>query len=306
MNIRSARLRLKRLLVVQLVLAMLFLVIALVVREVVLALTRAVTRISNPPPVWFGPKGAAFVGSSGAMYALWAAAVTVVLGYLGYRMYVRLIEARPLQELALGAAVTEFATGTGIGFAIVAVVLAALVVFGYASVGVANEWWWALAASATAVTAAFMEELFFRGVLFRLVEQRVGSWLSIALSALVFGYAHARNPAAAAWSVAAIGLSAGVVLPLAFMATRRLWLPIGVHFGVNVTQGAIFGVPVSGHPTRGVFAADVHGPPLLTGGSFGLEASVLVLVVAVIVAAALIRCAAARKQIVGLKVPGRR
>ena len=64
------------------------------------------------------------------------------------------------------------------------------------------------------------------------------------------------------------------------MLTRNLWLAIGLHFGWNFTQGYIFDIPVSGVPENGLTQAKLSGPALLSGGQFGLEASVLALVVA--------------------------
>ena len=67
-----------------------------------------------------------------------------------------------------------------------------------------------------------------------------------------------------------IVLEAGVLLGLAYAATRSLWLPIGLHFGWNFTEGGIFGASVSGRAYHGMFKFSLSGSDILTGGAFGL------------------------------------
>jgi hypothetical protein len=64
------------------------------------------------------------------------------------------------------------------------------------------------------------------------------------------------------------------------MLTRSLWMPIGLHAAWNFVQGAIFDVPVSGLDEQGLVEARLSGPELLSGGAFGLEASVIAMVIA--------------------------
>jgi len=80
--------------------------------------------------------------------------------------------------------------------------------------------------------------------------------------------------------------------------TRRLWLAIGLHFGVNAAQGGLLGLVVSGKETQGLFSTQVSGPAALTGGPFGVEASLLTLVLGVALAAGLLSRAARRDPIV--------
>jgi hypothetical protein len=57
-------------------------------------------------------------------------------------------------------------------------------------------------------------------------------------------------------------------------------MPIGLHAAWNFTQGPILGVPVSGQPAHGILHAKLLGSALLSGGEFGLEASVIAIGVA--------------------------
>jgi membrane protease YdiL (CAAX protease family) len=70
------------------------------------------------------------------------------------------------------------------------------------------------------------------------------------------------------------------MLGAAYMLTRSLWLPMGIHAGWNFTQGEIYDVPVSGTNAHGLVQAELTGPPLLTGNGFGLEASLIAIVIA--------------------------
>jgi uncharacterized protein len=87
----------------------------------------------------------------------------------------------------------------------------------------------------------------------------------------------------------AIALEAGIFLGAAYMLTRRLWFVIGAHFGWNFAEGAIFGLSVSGNQAKGgVIQGTLAGPPLLSGGSFGVEASLPAVLVCLAAAAALL------------------
>jgi membrane protease YdiL (CAAX protease family) len=126
------------------------------------------------------------------------------------------------------------------------------------------------------VKAAVLEEILFRGVLFRLLEQRLGAWLALAISAAIFGGLHLTNANATLTGAVAVMLTGGMVLGAAFMLTRRLWLPIGIHFAVNFVQSGIFGSAVSGNQAgHGLLRGVLTGPDWLTGGTFGVEASLV-------------------------------
>ncbi len=101
--------------------------------------------------------------------------------------------------------------------------------------------------------AAVTEELMFRGLLFRLVERGLGTYIALALSGAVFGAVHLLNQDATLVGGVAIAIEAGGMLAAAYAATRSLWLPIGLHFGWNFAESGIFGTEVSGN-------GDTHAP----------------------------------------------
>jgi membrane protease YdiL (CAAX protease family) len=145
---------------------------------------------------------------------------------------------------------------------------------------------------------AAIEEMLFRGVLFRLVEEWAGSWVGIIVSAVLFGAAHAANHGATWISTVAIALEAGVLLAAAYIVTRTLWFPIGLHFGWNFFEGSVYGTQLSGgHLGGSMLAGHVSGPAWLTGGAFGPEAGVPAIVTCVIAAAILLAYATSHGKI---------
>jgi hypothetical protein len=96
----------------------------------------------------------------------------------------------------------------------------------------------------------------------------------------VFGFSHLNNPNATVWSAIAIALEAGVSIGAVYMATRSLWFAMGMYTAWNFLQGSIFGVAVSGTgaPTDSLFQPLIQGNHWLAGGAFGIEASVIAVV----------------------------
>jgi len=126
------------------------------------------------------------------------------------------------------------------------------------------------------LVAGVAEELIFRGMLLRLVEELLGSWGAVAISAVVFGLLHLANPNGTIWGGAAIAIEAGLLFAAIYLLTRSLWWCIGLHIAWNITEGPIFGSVVSGNGTQQSWiVAGWRGPGILTGGSFGLEGSIV-------------------------------
>jgi hypothetical protein len=100
--------------------------------------------------------------------------------------------------------------------------------------------------------------------------------------------------------LAAVGvaLEGGLLLGGAYMLTRRLWLPMGIHASWNVTQGGVFDIPISGNDAHGLVEAQLEGPAVLSGGGFGLEASLIAIVISTLFALHLIRRAVRAGQVV--------
>lgn len=126
-----------------------------------------------------------------------------------------------------------------------------------------------------AMAAAITEETVFRGVIFRIAEERLGSAWALAISAIIFGALHFANPHSSLLAGLAIAVQAGVLLGAAYIYRRNLWCPIAMHFAWNFTQSGIFGAATSGGaPNESLLTTRFSGATALTGGDFGPEASV--------------------------------
>jgi uncharacterized protein len=197
-------------------------------------------------------------------------------GLCRYSWLVRLIERRPVSELALAGMGRELGIGFVIGFGLYAASIFVLMVMGIYRVAGFNPVSFLLTAIPMAVSAAVFEELLFRGVLFRIVEEWLGSWVALVVSSVVFGGVHLMNPEATMTGAIFIAIEAGILLGAAYMLTRRLWMSMGFHAAWNWTQSAVFSGVVSGADSDpGLIKPVIDGPALLTGGQFGLEASII-------------------------------
>lgn len=216
---------------------------------------------------------------------------------LGYYSFVRIVERRPVVELVSPGCLREAALGAAIGVGLFTTVIGILFLLGNYSATVAQTSDAVAPALMLAIMAGVTEELLLRGVAFRILESWLGSWLALTASAVLFGLMHFPNPQATVLSSVAIALEAGVMLAAAYMVTRRIWLAIGIHIAWNFTQGGIFGVPISGVDTGGYLEGTLHGSPLLSGGDFGPEASIVAVVVCLAIGVYFLRLAHAKGHI---------
>ncbi|WP_174534188.1 CPBP family intramembrane glutamic endopeptidase [Micromonospora chalcea] len=201
-------------------------------------------------------------------------AATAVAAIMMYGWVVRRTERREVTELARDGAVARLNRGMLIGFAMFAAVIVNIALMGGYHVHGLGSVSGAVGMVGFMAAAAVTEELMFRGLLFRLIEERLGTWLSLLLTGVLFGLMHLVNPDASLWGATAIAIEAGFMLAACYAATRNLWVPIGLHFGWNFAAGGIFSVVVSGNgESEGLLDATMSGSTLLSGGDFGPEGS---------------------------------
>lgn len=199
-----------------------------------------------------------------------------IAGFAVYLGFARFIEQRTVAELGLPGMGRQFGTGLLIGAGLYTACELILMALGIYRIDGLNPVSYMLPAVAMALSSSVFEELLFRGVLFLSVEKWFGSWVALAVSSLVFGLTHLINPQATLEGALFIAVEAGILLAAALMLTRRLWLSIGFHMAWNYTQSAIFSGIVSGNDAEpGLIRSTIKGPDWLTGGQFGVESSVL-------------------------------
>jgi membrane protease YdiL (CAAX protease family) len=209
------------------------------------------------------------------------AAINIGVVLATYKLAIRHLGEHPHDDLAGRHALRNLGIGLAAGFLIFsAVVGSAAIADVYNIYGPGSTSQFVHDLVIVAIMPAFMEELLFRGILFRWLEAFGGSWAALVVTSALFGIAHILNPGATWFSSFAIAVEAGILLGGAYMLTRSLWMPMGLHAAWNFTQGFLFDVPVSGTDENGLVQAKLSGPELLSGGSFGLEASLFAVVIA--------------------------
>jgi uncharacterized protein len=127
---------------------------------------------------------------------------------------------------------------------------------------------------AIAFSVAVCEETLLRGIIIRIVEEKLGSYISLAISAIIFGAAHSLNPDSSIISSVCIGI-VGFMFGASYIYSRSLWLPVAIHFSWNFVQSGIFGAITSGNEkTSSMFNTHISGAELITGGAFGPEGTI--------------------------------
>lgn len=242
---------------------MLYLAVAL---AAFLALAAVLSRLFAP---WEDETGA---------LTLWSAASVAALSIASYVM-MRWMERRPFAAIgtpwALEAA-GDFLRGSAIGGALMIALVAVQTAMGWLEPipgpGAPSDWpGHAVRLAVLFAFAAAAEELLFRGYPFQVLVEGMGPVAAVGVSSAAFALLHASNPAVGGLALANIGL-AGVLMAVAYLRTRSLWVSLGLHWSWNWVMAA-FDLPVSGHgfdaPGYDVVEA---GPDLVTGGAFGPEA----------------------------------
>ena len=224
-------------------------------------------------------------------------AVAVLWAYRGLTTWLE--RRRRPDELALGRAAAGLGWGALLGFTLMSVVIGTIFLLGGYRVTGTGSIPGAVAMFGLMWFVGAGEELIFRGAVFRLVEERAGTWPALLVSAVFFGAIHLLNPGATLWGALAIAIEAGVLLGALYVTTRSLWPVIGLHFAWNFAESSIFGADVSGgSATDTVWTGVFDGPTLLTGGEFGPEASLVAIVVCLVPAVVLLVVAHRRGRFV--------
>ena len=122
-----------------------------------------------------------------------------------------------------------------------------------------------------------VEEVIFRGILFRLIADKWNIAVGLTTSSLLFGLAHLGNPGATLWAALAIALASGWLFGMAYAYHQTIWVPIGMHWAWNYLEGGVFGCAVSGTPLDylPLITPRISGADILSGGAFGPEASII-------------------------------
>lgn len=196
-------------------------------------------------------------------------------------LLLRWVDRRPISMLGLSRSpgwLRDFFLGIFFGLFLLCAVLTCLWVGGWTSLSL-NELTPALIGGISKAflmffVAALLEEVLVRGYPFQVFIEGARPWIAVVLLSSLFSFMHFDNPDVTIPSALNIFL-AGVLLSVAYLKTRSLWLPTGLHLGWNWMQASFWGMGVSGfHVEWSVFTAEAHGADWISGGKFGAEASI--------------------------------
>lgn len=212
-----------------------------------------------------------------------------VVVVLSYWAFVRFYERRAVQELSLPwrwIGLAAVAGSLSIG-----VTILVLYATGHYQLMSFRGFDQATGIFATIWIAAVMEEVAFRGIFFRILEEGIGTRAALIASAVIFGAAHITNNGAHWITMLSVTL-AGLMWAGVFIVSRNIWVAAAHHCCWNATIFMI-GVPLSGEDWRAQapFETVDHGSVLWTGGAFGPEDSLINLFVSLAICAALWRLA---------------
>lgn len=219
---------------------------------------------------------------SGGAYLV-GAVLAGVLAVGGHLLIVGPLGRRPGLAVRGRGVLAELAVGLVIGAGLISLSTGLIAVLGGYRVTGIDPHAELLGPLAIGVGAAFVEEVFFRGAVLRLLDGWLGSGPAVAISAILFGAVHLTNPGAGLWGALAIAVEAAILLAGAYLLTRRLWLAIGLHLAWNTVQAGLFSWNVSGTGEQhGLLQAETSGPAWLTGGEMGIEGSIVTVLVGLV------------------------
>jgi len=170
----------------------------------------------------------------------------------------------------------EASMGLAIGWSIALVCAAVLVLDGGIAIrfqGTLSSWGWFAADVVFFALAALAEEVAFRGYAFQRFMRALGPVGAVLGFAALYAFLQALQPGSDRASTA-VAVVFSMLLSMAYLRTRALWLSWGINFGWKASRALIFGLAVSGVSSQSpVVQGDPMGPFWLTGGGYGLDGS---------------------------------
>lgn len=201
--------------------------------------------------------------------------VVAVLSILSYILLFRNYEKRDVTELSSKRLGINLIAGILLGAILQSLTIGVIYLKGKFSIVEVNPFIYLLPSMGIALTTAIYEEIIFRGIVFRIFQEKLGSYMALAISALIFGAMHLANPHSSILLALGLAIQAGILLGAAYIYSGNLWFPIAIHFAWNFTQSGIFGANISGISAgQSLFTTKIKGAAWLTGGQFGPEGSV--------------------------------
>jgi membrane protease YdiL (CAAX protease family) len=203
--------------------------------------------------------------------------ISIFLLIFLYIILFKIYERRKISELAMRYAGRENLIGFLAGGLLVGSIMLVLIISGSISFTILNPVTIIFKPLILFILLALMEEIIFRGIIYRITELYLGTFIALIISACLFGIVHITNEHADFLGILSAA-TGGIMLGVLYTFSGRLWLPLSVHTGWNFFQ-YFFGLPVSGLDDFQYYMnASREGPAWFVGGGFGIENSLLTIV----------------------------
>ena len=192
-----------------------------------------------------------------------------------YSLLFRFYEKRRISELSATGLGRNLLGGLALGVVLQCLTIFVIYLFGGFEIISQNPWTFVIIPFSVTLTVAVIEEILIRGIIFRIIEEKLGSYAALVISALIFGALHLANPNSTLLTGLYITIEAGLLFGAAYIYSRSLWFCIAIHFAWNFMQSGIFNAVTSGtEKTSSLFNTNITGNTLITGGAFGPEATI--------------------------------
>ena len=201
--------------------------------------------------------------------------VVAILAIISYSLLYKFYEKREVIEFSKKGITKNITIGILLGVLLQSLTILVIYLKGGYSVVSINPILFVIPPLTMAFTSAIFEETLLRGIIFRILEEKLGSYIALIISAALFGLLHLANPNSSLIAGIGLAIQAGLLLAAAYIYSRNLWFPIAIHFAWNFTQSAIFGASVSGIAiSKTLITSKIEGAQWFTGGQFGPEGSI--------------------------------
>ena len=198
-----------------------------------------------------------------------------LLAFFSYKILFRFYEKREITELSAKGSGRNLISGILLGAILQSLTIFVIYLNGGLSIISINPLLFLIPPLAMALTSGIFEEILLRGIIFRIMQEKLGSYIALVISALIFGALHLANPNSSLITALGISIEAGLLLGAAYIYSGSLWFPIAIHFAWNFTQSGIFGATVSGITLdKTLLTTKIQGSVWITGGLFGPEGSI--------------------------------
>lgn len=215
------------------------------------------------------------INLSKEMVNLIAGIISSIIAIIAYTVLYRYYEKREVTELSTTKLGANIFLGLFIGILLQSLTILFIYFKGGYEIVSINKFVYVIPALTMAFTSAIFEEILLRGIIFRIIEEKLGSYIALIISALIFGGLHLANPNGSLIVSLGLAIQAGILLGASYMYSRSLWLPIALHFAWNFMQSGIYGATVSGNKTdKSLITPEISGENWFTGGEFGPEGSI--------------------------------